>query len=39
VLIMLLRPQGLFPSRIREHELKHAITQEEGSAVEEGVRV
>jgi branched-chain amino acid transport system permease protein len=39
VLIMLLRPQGLFPSRIREQELKHAVSQEEGSAVEEGVRV
>ncbi|TMC81290.1 MAG: ABC transporter ATP-binding protein [Chloroflexi bacterium] len=39
VLIMLLRPQGLFPSRIREQELKHAAVQEEGSAVEEGVRV
>src|SRR5579864_5209993 len=39
VLIMLLRPQGLFPSRIREQELKHAVSQEEGSAVEEGARV
>jgi branched-chain amino acid transport system permease protein len=39
VLIMLLRPQGLFPSRVREQELKHAAVQEEGSAVEEGVRV
>lgn len=39
VLIMLLRPQGLFPSRVREQELKHAAVQEEGSAVEEGARV
>ena len=39
VLSMLLRPQGLFPSRVREQELKHAAVQEEGSAVEEGVRV
>jgi len=38
VLIMLLRPQGLFPSRVREQELKHAAVQEEASAVEEGVR-
>ncbi len=38
VLIMLLRPQGLFPSRIREQELKHAAVQEEASAVEEGAR-
>ena len=39
VLIMLLRPQGLFPSRVREQELKHAAVQEEGSVAEEGVRV
>jgi branched-chain amino acid transport system permease protein len=38
VLIMLLRPQGLFPSRVREQELTHAAVQEEASAVEEGVR-
>jgi branched-chain amino acid transport system permease protein len=38
VSIMLLRPQGLFPSRVREQELKHAAVQEEASAVEEGVR-
>jgi branched-chain amino acid transport system permease protein len=38
VLIMLLRPQGLFPSRVREQELKHAAVQEEASVVEEGVR-
>lgn len=37
--IMLLRPQGLFPSRVREQELKHAAVQEEGSVAEEGVRV
>ncbi|HEV3406612.1 MAG TPA: ABC transporter ATP-binding protein [Candidatus Dormibacteraeota bacterium] len=37
--IMLLRPQGLFPSRVRAQELKHAAVQEEGSAVEEGSRV
>jgi branched-chain amino acid transport system permease protein len=39
VLIMLLRPQGLFPSRVREAELKHAAVQQEGSAAEEGARV
>ena len=39
VLIMLLRPQGLFPSRVREQELKHAAVQEEGSVVEQGSRV
>ena len=38
VLIMLLRPQGLFPSRVREQELKHAAVQEEASVVEEGAR-
>jgi branched-chain amino acid transport system permease protein len=39
VLIMLLRPQGLVPSRVREQELKHAAVQEEGSVAEEGARV
>ena len=39
VSIMLLRPQGLFPSRVREQELKHTAVQEEGSAAEEGARV
>jgi len=39
VLIMLLRPQGLFPSRVREAELKHSAVQQEGSAAEEGSRV
>ncbi len=34
VLIMLLRPQGLFPSRVREQELKHAAVQEEETVVE-----
>lgn len=38
VAIMLFRPQGLFPSRIREQELKHAAVQEEASAAGEGVR-
>ncbi|HET9782596.1 MAG TPA: hypothetical protein VFR33_12560 [Candidatus Dormibacteraeota bacterium] len=38
VLIMLLRPQGLFPSRIREQELKHAAVQQEASVAEEGAR-
>lgn len=32
--IMLFRPQGLFPSRIREQELKHAAVQEDAAAVE-----
>src|SRR6266581_3552145 len=35
VLIMLLRPQGLFPSRVREQELKHAAVQEEETIVEQ----
>ena len=39
VAIMLFRPQGLLPSRVREQELKHAAVQEEGSAVEQGERV
>jgi branched-chain amino acid transport system permease protein len=34
VLMMLLRPQGIFPSRVREQELKHAAVQEEEAAVE-----
>jgi len=34
VMIMLLRPQGLFPSRVREQELKHAAVQEEEPVVE-----
>jgi len=36
VLMMLLRPQGIFPSRIREQELKHAAVQEEEAVVEAG---
>src|SRR5205814_9733289 len=35
VLVMLLRPQGLFPSRVREQELKHEAVQEEETAVEQ----
>ena len=35
VLMMLLRPQGIFPSRIREQELKHDAVQEEEAAVEQ----
>ena len=34
VLVMLLRPQGLLPSRVREQELKHAAVQEEETVVE-----
>jgi len=34
VLMMLLRPQGIFPSRVREQELKHAAVQEDEAAVE-----
>jgi branched-chain amino acid transport system permease protein len=34
VLMMLLRPQGIFPSRVREQELKHAVVQEDEAAVE-----
>ena len=34
VLMMLLRPQGIFPSRVREQELKHAAVQEEEAEVE-----
>jgi branched-chain amino acid transport system permease protein len=32
--MMLLRPQGILPSRVREQELKHASVQEEEAAVE-----
>ena len=35
VAMMLLRPQGIFPSRVREQELKHAAVQEEETAVEQ----
>jgi branched-chain amino acid transport system permease protein len=35
VLMMLLRPQGIFPSRVREQELKHAAVQEDEAAVEQ----
>jgi branched-chain amino acid transport system permease protein len=34
VAMMLLRPQGMLPSRVREAELKHAAVQEEEAAVE-----
>src|SRR5438876_4307973 len=34
VAMMLLRPQGLLPRRVREQELKHAAVQEEEAAVE-----
>ncbi|HKW69140.1 MAG TPA: ABC transporter ATP-binding protein [Candidatus Dormibacteraeota bacterium] len=34
VAMMLLRPQGLLPSRVREAELKHAAVQEDEAAVE-----
>ena len=33
--VMLLRPQGLLPSRVREQELKHAAVQEDEAAVEQ----
>ena len=36
---MLLRPQGLFPSRVREQELKHDAVQEEETAVEQAQAV
>jgi len=36
VLMMLLRPQGIFPSRVREQELKHAAVQEDEASVEAG---
>jgi branched-chain amino acid transport system permease protein len=39
VLVMLLRPQGLFPSRVREQELKHAAVQEEETVVEQAQAV
>jgi hypothetical protein len=32
---MLLRPQGIFPSRVREQELKHAAVLEEETVVEQ----
>ena len=35
VVMMLLRPQGIFPSRVREQELKHAAVQEEETVVEQ----
>jgi len=35
VLMMLLRPQGLFPSRVREQEFKHAAVQEEETMIEQ----
>jgi branched-chain amino acid transport system permease protein len=35
VAMMLFRPQGIFPSRIREQELKHAAVQEEETMVEQ----
>jgi branched-chain amino acid transport system permease protein len=35
VLMMLLRPQGIFPSRVREQELKHAAVLEEETVVEQ----
>lgn len=37
--VMLLRPQGLFPSRVREQELKHAAVLEEETVVEQGQAV
>ena len=39
VLVMLLRPQGLFPSRVREQELKHAAVQEDEAAIETAAAV
>jgi branched-chain amino acid transport system permease protein len=33
--MMLLRPQGLLPSRVREQELKHAAVQEDEAAIEQ----
>ncbi|HET7467399.1 MAG TPA: ABC transporter ATP-binding protein [Candidatus Dormibacteraeota bacterium] len=35
VVMMLLRPQGIFPSRVREQELKHALGQEDEAAIEQ----
>jgi branched-chain amino acid transport system permease protein len=37
--MMLLRPQGIFPSRVREQELKHAAVQEEETVVEQAQAV
>ena len=34
VAMMLLRPQGILPSRVREQELKHAAVQEDEAAIE-----
>ncbi len=34
VAMMLLRPQGILPSRVREQELKHTAVQEDEAAVE-----
>ena len=34
VVMMLLRPQGIFPSRVREQELKHALGQEDEATIE-----
>jgi len=33
--MMLLRPQGLLPSRVREQELKHAAVQDDEAAIEQ----
>jgi len=35
VTMMLLRPQGILPSRVREQELKHALGQEDEAALEQ----
>jgi len=35
VAMMLLRPQGILPSRVREQELKHAAVQDDEAAVEQ----
>ncbi len=35
VLMMVLRPQGIFPSRVREQELKHDAVQDDEAAVEQ----
>jgi branched-chain amino acid transport system permease protein len=35
VLMMLLRPQGIFPSRVREQELKHSGPVEDETVVEQ----
>jgi branched-chain amino acid transport system permease protein len=39
VAMMLLRPQGILPSRVREQELKHAAVQEEETVVEQASAV